>query len=126
MTRDEARSVFLELKKFYPYARQLKSGSTLEAYGDVLKNYDFSAVMDVVKEYVLTHKFFPDISDLVGALAPIARGEARTSRNQPADWMLPYIDALIEQGRDIDPITRYASEHGTTWGEAKQRLEAQR
>ena len=119
MTRDEARAVFLELKKFYPYARQLKSGSTLEAYGSVLKNYDFPAVMAVVKEYILTHKFFPDISDLVGTLAPLAGEADRKNRNQPAEWMTPYIDALFALYPTVNPITRYASERGMVWGRAK-------
>ena len=49
LSRDEARKVFLELKKYYPDAKTLKNAEALAAYGDVLMRYDYSAVLDSVR-----------------------------------------------------------------------------
>lgn len=97
MTRDEARSVFLELRKFYPNAKQLKSASILEAYGKVLMRYDFSAVMAQVEIYTASSKYFPNLSDLVGTLTPCDGGQLGARPHKAADWMLPYMKKLEEE-----------------------------
>lgn len=61
--------------------------------------------------------FFPDVANLTAGLTP----EISEPEKSGPDW----IDELLEKlpPNTPDPITRYASEHGITWGEAKKALE---
>lgn len=120
MTRDEARSVFLELKKIYPHAKQLKSGEVLEAYGKVLMRYDFSAVMASVANYTATGKYFPDLADLVGGLTPVLEPTPGNVPRPPAEWMLPYLAA--DKDCDRKSISYYMRTQGLTLEEARARV----
>lgn len=114
MSRDEARKVFLELKKYYPDAKTLKNAEALAAYGDVLMRYDYSAVLDSVRDYVAQSPFFPHVADLVRGLAPA--DDAPRSRA----WMTKY---ARDPSDERPSVSRYARAHGLPWPEAKKQME---
>lgn len=114
MSRDEARKIFRELKKYYPDAKTLKNAEALAAYGDVLMRYDFSAVLDSVRDYVAQSPFFPHVADLVRGLAP--SDDAPRSRA----WMAKYARHPTD---DAPSVSRYARAHGLPWTEAKKQME---
>lgn len=123
MTKDEARAIFLELKKVYPHAAQIKSRETLSAYGAVLQKYNFDAVMKNTRNYIVSSKFFPAVSDLVCGLTAEDGSAERQGRNSPAEWMLPHIDALFAAVPKVSPTTRLASERGCTCGAVRTEVE---
>lgn len=66
---------------------------------------------------VAERELFPDVADLTAGLTP----EITEPEKSGPDW----IDELLEKlpPHTPNPITRYAFEHGITWGEAKKALE---
>lgn len=117
MTREEFDQVFTALELFWP--REPVTDKRRAAWWLALKPYPYyDGVRDRIIEYARSAKgnFFPDVADLTAGL----EREAANALHTP-DW----IDEALEKQppHTANPVTRYASEHGITWGEAKKALE---
>lgn len=118
MTKEEFEQVFTALGLFWP--RETVSESRKAAWWLALKPYPYQGgVREKIIAYARSPKgnFFPDVANLTAGLTP----EISEPEKSGPDW----IDELLEKlpPNRPDPITRYASEHGITWGEAKKALE---
>lgn len=118
MTKEEFEQVFTALGLFWP--RENVTDNRKSAWWVALKPFAYQGgVREKIIDYARSPKgnFFPDVADLTAGLAPEV---VQTGRHVP-DW----IDAMLEKmpPHTPDPITRYASEHGITWGEARKALE---
>lgn len=119
MTDKEFEQVFTALALFWP--KEKISDKRKAAWRLALKPYPYQeGVREKILAYARSGKgnFFPDVADLTAGLTPEVA--PKTGGHVP-DW----IDAILEKEPPYtpDPITRYASEHGITWGEAKKALE---
>lgn len=82
MNEADRKKIYTLLSKFYPNARQLQDRATLTAWGYVLENYPYDDVKAAVLEYAARNKYFPDLSDITGGLAPLS-SEPITPRHTP-------------------------------------------
>ena len=88
MTEQEADRILRGLRRYYPGAKVWNDAAQLDAFASVLLDYDFSQVVEACKNHVRTCKFFPFVSELVGALTPTSQ-QMRQPDDDPARraWM---------------------------------------
>lgn len=118
MDKNEAVKIFDLLQQFYPQAAALKDKKKRYAWRLALEPYAYDDVKAAVLEYSATGKYFPDLADITANLQRAER-ESSTERENRNAWMKKYINYDPES---INPITRYAADHGCTWGEAKEAM----
>lgn len=118
MTKEEFEQVFTALGLFWP--RETVSDSRKAAWWLALKPYPYQGgVREKIIAYARSPKgnYFPDVANLTAGLTP----EITEPEKSGPDWINELLEKLPPH--TPDPITKYASKHGITWGEAKKALE---
>jgi len=115
VTTEERDRVLRSLKRHYP---SMRNAEQIEAFGEVILDYDFAEVVAACKNHVATCRFFPHPSEVLVGLKPVERPAPAQTRGIQ-DRMLPYLNDENEHS-----VSRYAREHGLTWQEAKLQMEA--
>ena len=74
----ERQKIYDLLSQYFPHARQVKDPKTRTAWGLALAQFPYEAVKNAVVAYAISNKYFPDLADITGALAPDS-GARRTA-----------------------------------------------
>ena len=116
MTKTETAKLFTLLGQFYP--NKAPTAELRLAWELALEPYAYEDVRTAAIAYARGNKFFPDLVDITGGLAP-AQGSDETPERGARDrsWMQKYI--LPD---DPDSVSRYARQHGMTWPQAAAAL----
>lgn len=118
MDKTDAGKIFDLLEQFYPNAAAIKDKKKRYAWRLALEPYAFEDVKAAVLEYSATGKYFPDLADITANLKR-AECEPSAEREGRNAWMKKYINYDPES---INPITKYAADHGCTQGEAREAM----
>lgn len=84
MNEADRKKIYTLLSKFYPNARQLQDRATLTAWGYVLEKFTYDDVKTAVLDYAARNKYFPDLSDITGGLAPAVSAAPQTLTERTA------------------------------------------
>lgn len=120
MTKTETAKLFTLLGQFYP--NKAPTTELRLAWELALEPYAYEDVRTAAIAYARGNKFFPDLVDITGGLAP-AQGSDETPERGARDrsWMRKYI--LPD---NPDSVSRYARERGMTWPQATAALRGRR
>ena len=127
MTKRDVEKLFSLLEQLFPEAtRKRKSPVRLSAWALALEPYAYEDVKAAAVEYARRKKFFPDIADLTASLSPVVNPSPREEgapqermRWRDDTWMKEFLSPGYVS---CDPATRYAAEHGCTYGAAQKAL----
>lgn len=114
MTKTETAKLFTLLGQFYP--NKVPTAELRFAWELAVEPYAYEDVRAAAIAYARENKYFPDVADITGGLAPV-RNDGEEPERGVRDWMRKYIPP-----EDPDSVSRYAREHGLTWPQAAAAL----
>lgn len=110
-----------ELDRFFELYRQFWPNKKIQknmklAWGLALEPFSYEDVKAAAVAHARTKKFPPDVSDLTAGLVQ----EEPELGTDELRWMDAYIALYAD--RPVNPVIRYASQHGVTIGDAEAAL----
>lgn len=121
MQKSEVENLFNLLEQFYPNAKQLCSKPVQVAWVLALEPYAYEDAKAAAIAYARKNKFFPDVADITGGLAPI-EPEKEGAAPDPAfgnySYMRNHVAALRDAGTALE--ARYHASGVVTLTEAKR------
>lgn len=118
MTKTETAKLFTLLGQFYP--NKVPTAELRFAWELAVEPYAYEDVRAAAIAYARENKYFPDVADITGGLAPV-RNDGEEPERGVRDWMRKYIPP-----ENIGSVSRYARQHGMTWPQAAAALRGAR
>ena len=117
MTHEETERILSSLRRHYPVTKVYNTPESIEAYREILLQYNYGEVVAACKKYLGVGKYFPRPQEIVGNLKPLdAPVKDHTSRAN-ARWVILADEALDAEIDAMGGVCALLHEYGGIAGE---------